>query len=486
MNILDLKRSLLPLIGYRNEEAQSNHAAENSAFGGDGGGFGMFGMFNAAKDSQQANEVLGFEAVNDSLNDAKISMADREAAGSAIAAMSTEERQAIAQTISGIVSAPEDKRSALAQAGLAILSKAGLPGAIASGLIGFATSPKTNQQKVQDLLDGISGKASQTSATNWGGSHGSTSTGGASTAGSAGQTAVDATAAANKDPATLATSIANQSWNDWQGDKASLQTQVATNTQRGNALYDSATGAANGNMKLVSGMQSDYNSIYRPAGQQYANYVNQLGTDAYKGQQRGIAMANVQQQGDSAMQQQQRAMQRMGVNPSSGRFAAMGNQNAIGMASAKAQAAANSDRAVTQDWANGLTKMSDMGNNTLNAAKGLDSSAQSWNTLGLNAGATGFSQGSDLSKLSGFNASTSGTVAGNAANAIYNQGQLANANAANSRANDAANPWTTIGGAVLTNAAKGIDWGSMFKTSTPAASAANEIDWSTYGTGSNW
>ena len=467
MNILDLKRSLLPLQGYRWEDSPGDSTAGNG-YGAEAdsdsgsGGFGMFGMFNAAKDSQQANEVLGFEAVNDSLNDAKISMADREAAGSAIAAMSTEERQAIAQTISGIVSAPEDKRSALAQAGLAVLSKAGLPGVIASGLIGFATSPKTNQQKVQDLLDGISGKSSQTSATNGGGSHGSTSTGGSSNAGSAGQATVDSTAAANKDPATLATSIANQSWNDWQGDKAALQTQVATNTQRGNALYDSATGAANGNMKLVSGMQDDYNSIYRPAGQQYAKYVGMLGSQGYQDQHAGRAAADVQQQTDMQMGAAQRNLQRSGVDPSSGRMLAMANQNAIGTAAAKAGAANTSRRNTMADWSAGLTKMSDMGNNTLNAARGLDSSAQAWNTLGLNAGATGFSQGSDLSKLSGFNASTSGTVAGNAANAIYNQGQLANANAANSRANDAANPWTTIGGAVITDAAKGIDWENIF------------------------
>ena len=469
MNIFDLKRQLWAVRGFRVEGGPGDTAGSGDSLGGGDGiglggsdGFGMFGMFNAAKDSQQANEVLGFEAVNDSLNDAKISMADREAAGSAIAAMSTEERQAIAQTISGIVSAPEDKRSALAQAGLAVLSKAGLPGAIASGLIGFATSPKTNQQKVQDLLDGISGKASQTSATNGGGSHGSTSIGGSSPAGSAGQTAAEATAAANKDPATLATSIANQSWNDWQGDKKLLQEQVATNTQRGNALYDSATGAANGNMKLVSGMQDDYNSIYRPAGQQYAKYVGMLGSQGYQDQQAGRAAADVQQQSDAQMGAAQRNLQRSGVDPSSGRMLSMANQNAIGTAAAQAGAANNSRQNSMNSWANGLTKMSDMGNSTLNAARGLDSSAQSWNTLGLNAGSTGFNQMSDLSKLSGFNASTSGGVAGTAANAIYGQGALANANAANQRANDAANPWTTIGGAIITDAAKGIDWGSLF------------------------
>lgn len=276
-----------------------------------------------------------------------------------------------------------------------------------------------------------------------------------------------------KDPITLATSIANQAWNDWQGDKKTLQGLVATNTDRGNQLYDTSMQTVAGNLDLSKQMQGDYNNIYRPAGQKYANYVNMLGTEKYRDSQASSAMADVQQQATVQQQANQRNMNRMGVNPASGRAMALNNQNGLRTAALQAGAGTQARRNAYTDWSNGLIKMTDMGNNTLSAAKGLDSSAQQWSTLGMNAGNTGFLQNSDLSKLGAGNAASAGNVAGTAANALFGQ-------AASNRADDAANPWTTLAGAGLTSAIKGIDWGNLWPssgfTSTPGMPSSTDED----------
>lgn len=496
MNTLDLKRQLLALRGFRmpsesdgGNGSTGTSGATSSARGGYGGGnSGGFGMFGAGL-GNYGEQADGFTGYNPTTGYATTQVSSPESSNYGYT-RSTANKDRTNVGVNGEASSRSLSLSAQVNDFFAENPWArALPFATAVSLAaraGESIGGKYSDADVSSVVaGGAAGLSTQGDASR--GTNGTIAT----TTGSDGASATTSTTStgttsSNQDPATLATSIANQSWNDWQGDKAALQTQVSTNTQRGNALYDSATGAANGNMKLVSGMQDDYNSIYRPAGKQYADYVGMLGSTGYQDQQAGRAASDVQQQSDMQMEAAQRNLQRSGVDPSSGRMLALASQGAIGTAAAKAGAANTSRRNTLADWSAGLTKMSDMGNNTLNAAKGLDSSAQSWNTLGLNAGSTGFSQGSDLSKLSGFNAITSGTVAGGAASAIYNQGQLANANAANSRANDAANPWTTIGGAVLTNAAKGIDWGSLFKTSTPVANASNGIDWSTYATGDNW
>lgn len=470
MNILDLKRQLLALRGYLAENARTDGGMSGSGpggygsdnrsrgyGGGSGGGFGMFGPSYANPDDKQMTNLPDSGLTPAQKAEAARQVADHPNGLSTDAGPSWAAQNPIMQKVASFF------------AGLFGGAVAGPVGGMALRTVEekIANAPGLSDSEKAEARIALAGmdKSGAFNPTS-GGSNKFTeyfSPGGAGASGAA-QTPEEAAAAANKDPATLATSIANQSWNDWQGDKKALQGQVATNTARGNALYDSSMAAANGNMKLVTGMQDDYNNIYRPAGQQFANYVNMLGSKEYQDQQAGRATADVQQQADAQMNAAQRNLQRSGVNPNSGRMLSMANQNAIGTAAAQAGAANTSRRNTLSDWSTGLTKMADMGNATLNSAKGLDSSAQSWKTLGLNAGNTGFNQSSDLSKLSALNTSTSGGVAGTAANAIYNQGQLANSNAANQRANDAANPWTTIGGAIVTEAAKGIDWGSLFET----------------------
>lgn len=469
MNILDLKRQLLALRGFcmpsesdGGNGSTGTSGATSAARGGNGGNSGGFGMFGAVSYADPS--------LSDMTNTPTSGLSDADKATVAKVRDAVDRGEISRDALNRALS----KTPAAAKAAISVMGAllAGNLGTAAAAAINKALDSKDPMESMRSLAseaEASGNLAASDNAFNSTGNDGGNSSdaSGSSTTGSDGATAATSTTStgttsSNQDPATLATSIANQSWNDWQGDKTALQDQVATNTARGNALYDTATNAANQNMSLVTGMQDDYNNIYRPAGQQYANYVNMLGSKEYQDQQVGRATADVQQKSDAQMQAAQRNLQRSGVDPSSGRMASMASQNAIGTAAAQAGAANTSRRNTLSDWSTGLTKMADMGNATLNSAKGLDSSAQSWNTLGLNAGNTGFNQSSDLSKLSALNTSTSGGVAGTAANAIYNQGQLANSNSANQRANDAANPWTTIGGAIITDAAKGIDWGSLF------------------------
>lgn len=67
--------------------------------------------------------------------------------------------------------------------------------------------------------------------------------------------------------------------------------------------------------------------------------VNRFDSQAYKDQQREQAMADVTQAFDSTREQTARGLQRKGVNPNSGAFAAMQNQTDIAQASALANAA---------------------------------------------------------------------------------------------------------------------------------------------------
>ncbi len=67
--------------------------------------------------------------------------------------------------------------------------------------------------------------------------------------------------------------------------------------------------------------------------------VNRFDSQAYKDQQRAQATADVTQAFDSTREQTARGLQRKGVNPNSGAFAAMQNQTDIAQASALANAA---------------------------------------------------------------------------------------------------------------------------------------------------
>lgn len=76
--------------------------------------------------------------------------------------------------------------------------------------------------------------------------------------------------------------------------------------------------------------------------------VNRFDSQAYKDQQRAQAMADVTQAFDSTREQTARGLQRKGVNPNSGAFAAMQNQTGIAQAAALANAANKTRQAADQ------------------------------------------------------------------------------------------------------------------------------------------
>jgi len=183
-----------------------------------------------------------------------------------------------------------------------------------------------------------------------------------------------------------------------------LQNQANQATERGNAAFDTAQSQSGTSMGLADMMNKDYTNIYRPFGQKMANEVNNLNSEGYLSQQRGKAMADVQQQSDAQMQSQQRNLQRMGVNPSSGRALAMGNQNAIATAAAKAGAAGQSDAFNKQNYLQGLSSMNNFGSTLQTQARANNSQAMDWSKYGLASGVTGLGANMDVSKLTTANA----------------------------------------------------------------------------------
>ena len=102
-------------------------------------------------------------------------------------------------------------------------------------------------------------------------------------------------------------------------------------------------------------------------------------TAARRNQAAGRAMADVEQQFGNEAAQQQRAMTRMGVNPSSGKFAAMSTQMAMAQAAAKAGAASKArDNVELQGYARKM--------DAANMGRGLASSQATSAGVALNAG----------------------------------------------------------------------------------------------------
>lgn len=102
---------------------------------------------------------------------------------------------------------------------------------------------------------------------------------------------------------------------------------------------------------------TDYKAQSSPWLASMGDEVKRLNSADYLAQQRGKAMADVQQQSDAQMGIAQRNMSRMGVNPSSGRMLALNNQNAMQTAAAKAGAANASDVTNKQNYLSGMGTM---------------------------------------------------------------------------------------------------------------------------------
>lgn len=198
-----------------------------------------------------------------------------------------------------------------------------------------------------------------------------------------------------------------------------LNAQADTIGQRGDAAYEESRGVARGNQKMADQMDADYNSTYRPFQKQQAEYVNRLGSEEYRDQKRGEAVAGVQQQYDNTLDQNTRALQRQGVDPNSGRALAMRNTGTIQAAAAKAGASATAERGAYDDWAKGLDTMSTNGMALQKQALANRDSALSWGKYGLAAGATGLSAGLDVDKARTSKLNTTGGII-NSAGSVQN------------------------------------------------------------------
>lgn len=153
--------------------------------------------------------------------------------------------------------------------------------------------------------------------------------------------------------------------------------QVGKITTRGDAGYDTLMGLASAPNKNLTNFQS---------------YVDRIGTQGYRDQQRGQAMGEVQQQSDIGLGSARRAAMARGVDPS--KFALQANANSINTAAAKAKAATDAETNAWDQYGRGAQTASGMqiadSNNRGNLVTGA-------NTLGL----SGFNAGTKLATVDG-------------------------------------------------------------------------------------
>lgn len=123
------------------------------------------------------------------------------------------------------------------------------------------------------------------------------------------------------------------------------------------AMAEGGLGYGNAGLRMTN----SYLNEYQPYDRKFMGYVDNLGTDAYRAQQRGRAMTDVNMQAGQQMQAMNRNMGRMGVNPNSAQFAAMNGMLAQQNALNKVTAAMGADRSARDEWAKGLGAINAMG-----------------------------------------------------------------------------------------------------------------------------
>jgi hypothetical protein len=107
---------------------------------------------------------------------------------------------------------------------------------------------------------------------------------------------------------------------------------------RANAVSDAQMTALNKQTALTDDYANYNKTTFRPLEQGIVRDAATFDSEANQAKAAGLALADVNQGFSSAREQNTRAMSRMGVNPSSGRSLAMGNQTAIAQAAAQAGA----------------------------------------------------------------------------------------------------------------------------------------------------
>jgi len=150
---------------------------------------------------------------------------------------------------------------------------------------------------------------------------------------------------------------------------------AATNETVSNAQL----AALNSNTALSNDYAAYQKNTFRPMEQAIVSGAQNYDTQDRRDAEAGKAMADVTQGFGNARDQNTRAQQRMGVNPSSGRSMAMGNQMAIAQAGAQAQAATGARQNVeTQGYARRM--------DAANLGRGLASNQATSAGVALNAG----------------------------------------------------------------------------------------------------
>lgn len=178
--------------------------------------------------------------------------------------------------------------------------------------------------------------------------------------------------------------------------------------------------------------------------------VNRFDSQAYKDQQVAQAKAGVTESFDSTREQTARGLQRRGVNPNSGAFAAMQNQTDIAQASALANAANKTRQAADQvglstkmQMYGGMRGLAGLG--ATNAQLGISSMSTGNQSAQGMTGAAGSYLSANNNALAGYSSATSSGI--NSYGGLYS-GQVSAYNAEAS--ND---PFATILGAASQGAA---------------------------------
>ncbi len=180
--------------------------------------------------------------------------------------------------------------------------------------------------------------------------------------------------------------------------------QVGKATTRGDAGYDALTGLASAPNKNLAA---------------YQTYVDRVGSQGYRDQQRGQAMGEVQQQSDIALGGARRAAMARGVDPS--KFALQANANSINTAAAKTKAAADAEGLAWDQYGKGAQTAAGMHIADTSNRANLTIGANNLGAQGLNAGTKlATVDGAYRGGLSGQYNSTLGAVTG-ATNSANNQ-----------------------------------------------------------------
>jgi hypothetical protein len=326
----------------------------------------------------------------------------------------------------------------------------GLPGRAVASLFGDRIAGAMTSGQLAGTNSAYAGSASS-SGTGYDGGSGAdsglnfSSNSGSSTVGGGSLADVIADAMSH-DPNTQAFNSTKSAWDEWIKQRPGMQTQVDKLGTRGDAAYATSLTSASGMQGVSDNAVSDYNTVFRPNYQRLSNEVQRYGSQAYQDQMANEAMSGVQSNIDSQRQQLQRNRNRMGVNPAS---TGMDAQLAIGAATAKASAARDAVFGAKKAYTDGMTGMSSLGLKVADMGNTASTTAKSWGDYGLKSSAAGLSSGLELQRLGGTIANSTASSYTGIANAGSNRIQANNGTLTAQAAQDANNPWTTMGGAVI-------------------------------------